>query len=379
MVAEVRGFGDSSSESGTLLHQLMHLASLPGVVDPVTALPGARHGELSPEGVVFATNPDDGGVVVPSAMGDRLGGGVLAVKFTMPVTGQRILDKAVHPSTYNEPILGRPWQRRELMKVMHHGLEDVASIREGVPHLETIIAPPIVGADPGVLSEAARMAAERQLGMMSGVESVTVLRGSDDGEMILIVRGGQAMLPAELQRTARRVMSRAAARHSLKLPSPEVRCAPVHSHEGREYLAGMAAVMNFARANRTLIANRFLHFIANAHDLTHESMAPKLLGDFPTWSIRFEVHEVDGMRHRLCVHRLSAFACDSDSASDYPMRVRGDGDGRWITCQPICPGAAYHSLPAELSATSSADDELAASGIADAIRDFDTAAATRGS
>ena len=52
-------------------------------------------------------------------------------------------------------------------------------------------------------------------------------------------------------------MDRAAGRYGIELPDRQLACAPVASPEGQAYLGAMRCAINYAFANRQLIAHRF--------------------------------------------------------------------------------------------------------------------------
>lgn len=348
MKVPIQGLGDVDSPSPELLQQLAQLASLPGVVDSVWALPGARHGVFAPEGAIFATDPDTSGVVVPSVVGDSLGTGTLALRLSigadrLQAHGDEIR-RTLIPSRFGNLSDETSWEREGLTRLFTEGArgllgERIADTIDGIASVGTV-----VGADPAVLSEAARLAGQRRLGSWSGGDRVDLTYDASTGDVVLFVRGGNGGLPTELHRTARRVMSRAAMRYALRLPGPQFRCAPVHSHEGREYLAGMASVLNFASANRLIIAARYLDALS---ELVGESVRGAILGDHGAWGIRFEVTTVNGNRRRLCVHQLGAMAM-APEPTWYPIGTRGDGS--WVGFQGVgVAEAEARALPAEAS------------------------------
>ena len=80
--------------------QVVQVASLPGVVQAVYALPDARPGYGFPRGAVAAFDPDQGGVIVSGAVGVDIGWGARVLRTGLNLThllpGREALANLLH-------------------------------------------------------------------------------------------------------------------------------------------------------------------------------------------------------------------------------------------------------------------------------------------
>ena len=95
-------------------------------------------------------------------------------------------------------------------------------------------------------------------------------------------------------------------KYNLQLPDRELVCAPIDSPEGRAYYGAMACAVNYAFVNRQVLA-------MGVREAFEQVLAGKVK-DFDLFQVydvahniaKFEEHDVDGQRVRLCVHRKGA-------------------------------------------------------------------------
>jgi tRNA-splicing ligase RtcB len=100
-------------------------------------------------------------------------------------------------------------------------------------------------------------------------------------------------------------MVRAAAKYGIDLPDKQLCCAPLTSREAKAYLGAMNAAANYAFANRQLMA----HYVRKAVTqifTTDVAERTNLVYDVAHNIAKFETHEIEGARRRLCVHRKGA-------------------------------------------------------------------------
>ena len=253
--------GDSS------LDQLRNVATLPGVVDAVLAMPDIHQGYGFPVGGVAATELPDG-VVSPGGVGYDINCGVrlLALPLTEAELGRR-REPLVHELSRAIPAgAGKSGGRRaDLERVLREGSRAVAEREDDVEHTES--SGRLEGADPGAVSDRARERGAGQLGTMGSgnhfVELQAVSRlfggesfGLEEGRLTVLIHSGSRGLGHQVCTDYVRRMDAVLARYGIELPDRQLSCAPASSPEGRAYLAAMAAAANFAWANRQEIANR---------------------------------------------------------------------------------------------------------------------------
>jgi tRNA-splicing ligase RtcB len=355
---------DAIGEDGSL-EQLRNVATLPGVVDAVLAMPDVHQGYGFPVGGVAATALPDG-VVSPGGVGFDVNCGVrlLAAPFTVGELGDR-REALVHEISRAVPAgtgrgSGLSLTEAQLDRVLADGpraLEGVGTedvdLTESQGRLE--------GADPSVVSARARERGADQLGTLgSGNHFVELQRvdqvhdraaagdlGLSEGQVTVLIHSGSRGLGHQVCTDFVKRFDAASGRYGIRLPDRQLSCAPASSEEGRSYLAAMAAAANFAWANRQLIAQRVRGAIAEA--LGEEAAAE-------TRQVYDVAHNVAKLeRHgdrELCVHRKGATRAFPPGSSEIPERYRAAGQPVFIpgsmgTASYVLvgrPGAMEHSF-----------------------------------
>jgi tRNA-splicing ligase RtcB len=95
-------------------------------------------------------------------------------------------------------------------------------------------------------------------------------------------------------------------KYKIRLPDRELVCAPLDSPEGRAYYGAMVCAANYAFVNRQVLA-------MGVRAAFEQILAGKVKNFdlFQVYDVchniaKFEEHEVDGRRMKLCVHRKGA-------------------------------------------------------------------------
>lgn len=258
------------------LEQLRNVATLPGVVDAVLAMPDIHQGYGFPVGGVAATELPDG-VVSPGGVGYDINCGVrlLALPLSEPELGDR-REPLVHEISRCVPagtgVGGRlRLSGRDLDDVLARG--PAALLERGIGRPDdlerTESGGRLPGADPAAVSARARERGAGQLGTLgSGNHFVELQRvehvldraaaavfGLEEGQLTVLVHSGSRGLGHQVCSDHVRVMDAVRARYGIVVPDRQLACAPASSPEGRAYLAAMAAAGNFAFANRHAIAD----------------------------------------------------------------------------------------------------------------------------
>jgi tRNA-splicing ligase RtcB (3'-phosphate/5'-hydroxy nucleic acid ligase) len=347
------------------LEQLRNVATLPGVVDAVLAMPDVHQGYGFPVGGVAATAMPDG-VVSPGGVGFDVNCGVrlLAAPFAVDELGDR-REALVHEISRAVPAgtgrgSGLSLTGAQLDRVLADGpraLEAVGTedvdLTESQGRLE--------GADPSAVSARARERGADQLGTLgSGNHFVELQRvdevhdraaardlGLTEGQVTVLIHSGSRGLGHQVCTDFVKRFDAASSRYGIRLPDRQLSCAPASSEEGRSYLAAMAAAANFAWANRQLIALRVREAIAEA--LGEEAAA----GTRQVYDVAHNVAKLERHGNReLCVHRKGATRAFPPGSGEIPERYREAGQPVFIpgsmgTASYVLvgrPGAMEHSF-----------------------------------
>jgi tRNA-splicing ligase RtcB len=99
------------------------------------------------------------------------------------------------------------------------------------------------------------------------------------------------------------------------LPDRELVHAPLQSDLGRKYYGAMAAAVNFAFANRQMIA----HWVRNVfHEVMGSSDGMDQVYDVCHNVAKFEEHVINGRKKAVCVHRKGATRSFGPGRGDIP-------------------------------------------------------------
>jgi tRNA-splicing ligase RtcB (3'-phosphate/5'-hydroxy nucleic acid ligase) len=305
------------------LEQVANVATLPGIVEASYAMPDIHWGYGFPIGGVAATDVTADGVVSPGGVGFDISCGVrlLAADLDRSELAARLgqVMDALAAAVPRGAGRGGVWQpgRAGLEKVLAGGaryaVEQGHGTERDLSRCEDRGV--IAGAEPALVSERAR---ERGLGQVGSLGSgnhflevqevgevfdpvVAGQYGLTRGQVCAMIHCGSRGLGHQICGDHVRAMDGVMARYGISVPDRQLACVPAESPEGRAYLGAMAAAANYARANRQLLtdATRTVFGDVAGSDL-------HLVYDISHNLAKIEVHEVDGQKLRLCVHRKGA-------------------------------------------------------------------------
>jgi tRNA-splicing ligase RtcB len=307
--------------------QVANVAHLPGIVSHSLAMPDVHWGYGFPIGGVAAFDEDEG-VLSPGGVGYDINCGVRLLRSDLDVEEVRPQLEALSVALYRAVPGGlgrgshRKLSKRELEQVMVRGArwavdeghgyaEDLEVIEEGgcMP-----------GADPAKVSERARARGMPQLGSLGSGnhfcelgyvdevldEAAAASFGLRQGAVTLMIHSGSRGLGHQICEDSLRRMLEASARYGIVLPDRQLCAAPLSSPEAADYLAAMACATNFAFANRQMMTSFARQALAEHLQRSEGELGLHVVYDVCHNIAKWEEHEVEGRRRRLCVHRKGA-------------------------------------------------------------------------
>ncbi len=175
-------------------------------------------------------------------------------------------------------------------------------------------------ADPDLISDRALQRGRNQLGTLGSgnhfleidvVESVNDPDAADalglvPDQVVVSVHTGSRGLGYQVCDDNLRTMLNAARKYGIKLPDKQLCCAPLQSREGKDYLAAMACAANFAFANRQIITAWVRESFEQVLHKGPTDLRMSLIYDVCHNIAKWETHEIEGKKQRLCVHRKGA-------------------------------------------------------------------------
>ena len=309
------------------LRQVANVACLPGIVGASMAMPDMHWGYGFPIGGVAAFDWDDG-VVSPGGVGYDINCGVRLARTAL--VEEEIRDRlgGLVDALYREiPCgVGSTGKIRlstaEVKKVLTQGsrwaVARGAGDEEDLAHTEDSGC--LGHADPSLVSDRALERGRRQLGTLgSGNHFLEVgvvdeifdtdaaaALGLFQGQVTLMLHSGSRGLGYQVCDDYLARMAQHVRTLDFEIPDRQLACARIRSEPGQRYLHAMACAANYAWANRQIM----MHLARQVFETTL-GLGPRALGLALVYDVchniaKREVHEVDGERRRLCVHRKGA-------------------------------------------------------------------------
>jgi tRNA-splicing ligase RtcB len=308
--------------------QVANVAWLPGIVGRSLAMPDMHQGYGFPIGGVAAFDPDYG-VVSPGGVGYDINCGVRLLRSSF--TKEEIKDEITNlvnslfiniPSGVGSKQPNLKLNKKELKKVLQTGagwaVKNGFGSQDDLLHIEESGC--LDWADAEAVSDRALNRGQAQLGTLgSGNHFVevgfvdTIFEeklakgiGLFKGQVTIIIHTGSRGLGHQVCGDYIRLLQNASRKYSFDLPDRELCCAPVHSTEGEQYLAAMAAAANFAFANRQLITDAVRRSFEGVFGRGAQKMNMQLVYDVCHNIAKFETHAVEGQQREVLVHRKGA-------------------------------------------------------------------------
>jgi tRNA-splicing ligase RtcB len=331
--------------------QAVNVATLPGVVNPVYAMPDAHWGYGFPIGGVAAFDPLQSGVISAGGVGFDISCGVRALTTGLRREDIEPLKIRLADALYREiPAgVGSTGQIHlddaEMDRMLRDGAAWAVARGYGTKtDLErTEEHGCMAGAEPQQVSGQAKQRQRDEMGTLGSgnhyleVQEVAEVHdaktasafGVSQGDVVISIHCGSRGLGHQIGTEFLREMLLSAGQYGIQLPDRELACAPIDSPIGQRYLGAMRAAMNCAMANRQILTH-----------LTREVFADRfpqarlnLVYDVSHNTCKVEEHTVEGRKLRLFVHRKGATRAFGPGHPDLPPVFRATG-------QPVLIGGS---------------------------------------
>ncbi len=330
------------------LDQVANVACMPGILRHSLAMPDIHWGYGFPIGGVAAFDEEADGVVSPGGVGYDINCGVRLLR-------TRLTRKDVEPKL--RPLLNELYRavptgvgeggvtlsaegiREVSTKGARWALERGFGKAEDLRHIEENGC--IAGADPAEVSERAFSRGRQQVGSLGSgnhFREVDVIDeiyhdeaartlGLESGQVCVIIHTGSRGFGHQVATDHIHVMDRAMRRYGISLPDRQLCCAPIRSPEGRSYLGAMRCAVNFAFANRQVIAAKAREAFERALHASAEAIGMEVVYEVAHNIAKMEEHELapGGPRKRVCVHRKGATRAFPPGNAQIPPEYRGIG------------------------------------------------------
>ncbi|MFW6049830.1 MAG: RtcB family protein [Myxococcota bacterium] len=335
-----------SIRSDQSLRQVANVAALPGIVGHSIAMPDIHWGYGFPIGGVAAFDEHEG-VLSPGGVGYDINCGVRLLRSGIPRTelGGRLeqlsleLFEAVPSGVGSKSPVGLT--HRELEQVLVKGARWAVEQGHGRPDdLEVLEEHGCMpGADPDTVGERAKERGRPQLGSLGSGnhfcelgwvadvydEEAARAFGLEQGHLTVLIHSGSRGLGYQVCDDSLRAMIKASDKYGIDLPDRQLCAAPLHSPEAQRYFRAMACAINFAFANRQMMTDFVRRAMERHFGRSAEELRLEVVYDVCHNIAKWEEHEVEGERRRLCVHRKGATRAYGPGRPEVPEAYRHVG------------------------------------------------------
>ncbi len=331
MRVPARLFGDAELLDAAFrdrtVEQLINTSTLPGLVKYALAMPDFHQGYGFPIGGVAAMRLDTG-VISPGGVGYDVNCGIrlLGTHLERDEVAPYLRDlTAALYRACPSGVGGKGRVRvsdRELNALVTQGakwaLKRGLARPEDLAHTEEGGCLP--GADPSKVSARAKERGRPQVGSLGAGNHFIEIDVVDEvydpqaaevfglwtGQVVVQIHCGSRGFGHQVCSDYVKKLQPVVAKYGIQLPDRELVCAPINSPEGRDYYGAMACAVNYAFVNRQVL-------VMGVREAFEQVLAGKVK-DFDLFQVygvthniaKFEEHEVDGKRMKLCVHRKGA-------------------------------------------------------------------------
>ncbi|MGV8151136.1 MAG: RtcB family protein [Candidatus Woesearchaeota archaeon] len=346
-------------------NQIMNVACLKGIVKNAIAMPDCHEGYGFPIGGVAAFDMEEG-IISPGGIGYDINCSVRLLKTNFQVEeilGKRkeFLDE-MHKKT---PVgTGRKGMvqinKSELLEIMNKG--ERWAVDNGYGKIEDLDRTEENGhlnADPSKVSEKALERGLPQLGTIGSGNHFLELQKVDkiyderiakafgiehEGQVLVMIHCGSRGLGHQVASDYIKSMEQKYGWEHL--PDRELINAPINSDLGQDYIKAMGSAANFAFTNKQLITYWVRQTLEKLYG-TQEGV--DVVYDVCHNIGKFETHNIDGERRKVCVHRKGATRSFGPGREEIPEVYRDYG-------QPIIIPGSMGTASYLLVGTKKAED-----------------------
>ncbi|MHA1840063.1 MAG: RtcB family protein [Candidatus Ranarchaeia archaeon] len=337
---------DKMRKDATLI-QCSNVATLPGIYKYSIALPDAHSGYGFPIGGVAAIDADEG-VISPGGIGYDINCGVRLLRTNLEVEDvQPKIKELIQRLFTNVPSgLGSHGKVKvsisELNKILENGshwaVNNGYGWEEDLSHTEERGC--LEDAKASLVSDRAKQRGKNQVGSLgSGNHFLEVqvvdkifdhakakAMGVDhEGQVLTMIHTGSRGLGHQVCSDYLKTMESARRKYGLDKMVRELSCTPLKSKEGEEYFSAMAAGANFAWCNRQMIMHWVRQAFSSIFKEPPEDLDMHLIYDVAHNIGKKEVHEIDGAKRKVIVHRKGATRAFPPGDSSIPADYRSIG------------------------------------------------------
>jgi tRNA-splicing ligase RtcB len=326
--------------------QTANVAHLPGIVKYSLAMPDIHWGYGFPIGGVAAFDMNTG-VISPGGVGYDINCGVrlMASKLSRQDIQPKIKELVTSLFHHVPTGVGSKGELRVTPEVERKVVKEGAvwavkngyGTEEDLEYIEENGR--IEGANPSVVSKKALERGRAQLGTLGSGnhflevgyvaeiydEEAAKVLGLELDQVTVFIHCGSRGFGHQICDDYIAMMNKAVQKYGIDLPDRQLCCAPINSPEGQEYLQAMRCAVNYAFANRQVIAAWTREAFEKALKMSPKDIGLRIVYEVAHNIAKMETHNVDGKEMQLCVHRKGATRAFAPGSTEIPEAYKSIG------------------------------------------------------
>jgi len=325
------------------IEQLTNCACLPGIVEPVLGMPDIHWGYGEPMGAVSAFDGEEG-IISVGMVGFDINCGITLIRTNLTVNDVKPKLKELMNELFAKVPCGVGSKgklhltKQQLDDVLVSGVDWAIQNGYGCKKDKkaTEEEGKMANADPSKVSELAKKRGIPQLGTLGAgnhfleVQQVSNIFDKDkakkygidrEGQITIMLHCGSRGLGHQVATDYLRIHAHAAKKYNIKLPDPQLVCAPVLSKEGQDYFKAMCCAVNYAFVNRLVMTQWIREAFAAVFKRSWEDMDMHTIYSICHNICKYEKHYLPGTKTQkwLYVHRKGA----TRSFPNMPVLIAG--------------------------------------------------------
>ena len=311
------------------VEQLTNVATLPGAVEPVLAMPDAHWGYGLPMGAVGAFDAEEG-IISAGCTGFDINCGVRLLRTNLTLDDVKPKLRQLMDDLFRRIPAGVGSKGKlrlsdgQFSGVVRLGarwaIENDHGIEADLIHCEENGGMEGAATKAPRITEKARRRGRPQLGTLGAGnhylevqkvekifdENAAKTFGLESGQIVVMLHCGSRGFGHQVATDYLKRMATAVKKYNIWLPDRQLVCAPASSPEGQDYYAAMKAAVNFAFCNRQVMTHWIREGFESVFGKDWEKIGLELVYDVTHNICKFETHEMNGTKRDLYVHRKGA-------------------------------------------------------------------------
>lgn len=193
----------------------------------------------------------------------------------------------------------------------------------------------IKGALPEAVTEMAMRREKKQVGTLGSGnhylevqyideiydENAAKAFGLEKGQVMIWIHCGSRALGHQIGTDYLKVLAEASRKYNIPIHERELVCAPINSSEGQRYFGAMCCALNYAHANRQVIA----HLVQEGFKKVFPKSKVETFYEISHNSCKAEKHVIEGKNKIVYVHRKGATRAFGPEREELPRKYRNIG------------------------------------------------------